>query len=235
MEFNLDKTKKALRNTAMAAVTTLTMAAPAFGAETKAAPLKDEAKIELTTKTPEETEAAKVEKARLEKIANLEAKVAQLKAHMVKIQDHMEKVQGDFDAALSQAIAFNGGKHLTKLDLGAVGDTAISMARLQVAKHDLLNDNALNGLSGVLLSGEGRFGKQVQDLLKVQNGQIGSTMAINGEKMSPDLALRQKIGADPRMIIKDALEYATVEHQKNLVQQELDQLMQDETGALASN
>ncbi|MEI8224077.1 MAG: hypothetical protein WCG20_03055 [bacterium] len=233
--FNLDKAKKNLKNTVMATVTAVTMAAPAFGAESKAAPIKDEAKIEATAQTPEEIEAAKMEKARLEKIANLEAKVAQLNAHMAKIQDHMEKVQDDFDAALSQAIAFNGGKHLSKLDLGSVGDTAISMARLQVGKHNLMNDNALNGLSGVLLSGEGRFGKQMKDLLKVQNGQIGSTVAMNGEKMSPDLALRQKIGADPRIIIQDALEFATVEHQKNLAQQELDKLMQDVTGLIASN
>lgn len=233
--FNLEKAKKNLKNTVMATVATVSMAAPAFGAENKTAPLKDEAKIEVAAQTPEEIEAAKIEKARLEKIANLESKIAAYKAQMVRIQDHMDKVQGDFDAALSQAIAFNGGKHLTKLNLGAVGDTAISMARMQVAKHNLLTEDALNGLSGILLSGEGRFGKQVQDLLKVQNGQIGSTVAMNGEKMSPDLALRKSIGSDPRIIIKDALEFATVEHQKNLLQQELDQLMQDATGTLASN
>lgn len=233
--FNLDKAKKNLRNAAMATVATVTMAAPAFGAENKTAPAKDEAKIEAVAQTPEEIEAAKVEKARLEKIANLEYKIGMLKSQMLKIQDHMDKVQGDFDNALSQAIAFNGGKHLKKLNLGAVGDTAISMARLQVAKHNLLTEDALNGLSGILLSGEGRFGKEVQDLLKVQNGQIGSTVAMNGEKVSPDLALRKSLGADPRTIVKDALEFVTVEHQMQLAQQELDKLNQDIVGTLASN
>jgi hypothetical protein len=231
--FNLDKAKKNLKNTVMATVATVAMAAPAFGAENKKAPVKEDAKIEAVTEKTTETASVETPEFAAERIAqikSLESKLHVLKIQMQELEGKMNATESDFSSAVASAEEFTGShqkKHSENVSLlpSQIRELAVKMGREQVAKHDVTTEDAANGLAGILLSQGGRFGPSVAYLNQLMSGQIGSTIAMNGEKASEDMVLHKKLGTDPKIMVTLALKYVDLEHKASLVQEELNDLI----------
>lgn len=193
-----------------------------------------------TSKDTASTVSMEAEQVRLEQIKKLEERIERLNVKIHELKDTLHSVQSDFQSNYQRAVEYkyDEGKDRTKAVMqlsgfdGKLADLAMKMGREKVAKFDITNEQAVNGLLGILLSaGEnGPLKKESLYLTMFMQGQLGPATSTSGLTMargyqSPDMQIHQHLGQDPRRIVETSLKIVKEEHKLEQAKEELKALM----------
>jgi hypothetical protein len=179
----------------------------------------------------EATASYEAEQLRLAQIADLEQKIDLHNDTLAQLRSYLLEVQNDFKTNYLDGLHFKEGqKAKSKLEgfENRLADLAMNMGREKVATYDITSPKAVNGLLGILLSGDkdAPLGKEAAYLAGFIQGQLGPTTAIGGVPgtlgyQSPDMAIHKHLGSDPRFIVETSLKMVKQEYEIEKAEAEL--------------
>lgn len=180
------------------------------------------------------TASYEAEQLRLAQIADLEQKIDLHNDTLAQLKSYLLEVQNDFKTNYLDGLHFKDGeKAKSKLEgfENRLADLAMNMGREKVATYDITSPKAVNGLLGILLSGDKNapLGKEAAYLAGFIQGQLGPTTAIGGVPgtlgyQSPDMAIHKHLGSDPRFIVETSLKMVKQEYEIEKAEAELRRL-----------
>lgn len=232
--------RKKAKDTALATMLTATaFSAAAAENPTKSPVGEKQSAVEnisdaVATRDSAATASYEAEQLRLAKIADLEQKIDLHKDTLAQLTSYLRDVQKDFSTNYLDGLHFKEGeKAKSKLEgfENRLADLAMKMGREKVATYDITSPKAVNGLLGILLSGDKNapLGKESSYLAGFIQGQLGPTTAIGGVPgtlgyQSPDMAIHKHLGSDPRFIVETSLKMVKQEYEIEKAEAELRRL-----------
>ena len=244
MKFNLENSRKWIKNTVLGTVATVGMVAPAFANEKKEVVL-DKNKIEVTTpETTPETNAEVInfaaEQQMALKIKALEKKKSALELEIQHLSGQLQSEQVDFSNNYQSAISFTGDKAKAAGFEMKLADLVKKYAEERVGKQDITSPAAVNSILGILLSmNNSPLKKESAQLTSLAQGQLGSTVMMGtgkpGKYESPDMSIHKHLGVDPKLIAETMLNIVQKSHDLEQVTAELNDLLDIPTPVVAQN
>ncbi len=214
-------------------------------------PQKTESVTQVKTQDQETAQMGEFEAAqqRMEAIRKLEDEKSRIEVTIQKLTGELSQLQVDFRNSYERGIEFSGIK--SKAGMGdfeiKISEIASKMAKEKVGKYDITSPDAVNGLVGILLSGNGPLGKESEHLTQVLNHKLGSDVMVKeplvgtygdlkndeylkikkpkfGEYMSEDMTLHKNLGEDPRLIVEWTLKIVKEQHKIDKIDAQIDSL-----------
>ena len=240
MKNPFEKPKKWIKNTLLGTVATVGMSAPVFGSE-KELPSgvldKSSTHIEniipaTDSKNNREVVNFAAEQEIQLKLEKLEQKRTEIESKIQKLTGQLQSYQVDFSSNYQEAVHFLGEKPKANGFELRLADLVKKYAEERVGKEDITSPDAVNGLLGILLSGEGKnpLKKDLDHLMAIVGQQLGSAVMQTtnkpGKYESPDMSIHKHLGEDPKLIVQTTLSIVQESHNLDKITKEINDLLE---------